>query len=54
MYTTMKEYRESLGLSATKLAELLCITRQEIYRWERGLKPSDRYLHVLRSAGFPI
>lgn len=37
----IRQKRKKLGLSADQLSELLGISKDKIYKWETGTKPSD-------------
>lgn len=46
----LREKRKSLGLSAEKLASLLGVTQESLYKWEKGTQPSnpEQYLRVIK------
>ena len=46
----VKKLRGIRGLTQKQLAEKVGVTYQHIYRWERGVKPTARYLAKLSSA----
>lgn len=46
----LREKRKKLGLSAEKLASLLGVTQESLYKWEKGTQPSnpDHYLRLTK------
>ena len=52
MSKNLKQWRNATGLSQTEFAKKIGVTKQTLYKWERGMSPVatvhwDKYSHIL-------